>query len=1073
MSMYSKLSSVVPLLLLVCVANSFNVVAQSIAPRANNSDRIDFSWRAKMGDFPQDKPGYLILTTEDALTYSKVLPEFVKQKEAMGFYVYVATEQDYGTGKTGNAQAAQVRVWMREFNKRAGLKYALLIGNSSSRSSDLPSPTIPDGERGGMEEAYADLDGAWVDLYLNTTEKDTRSSWEQMCAGSILKTKYLRQGGGRKDDVIMSRIAYVGNEIGNGAYDLDRILEKTIRYERDTIAGKNLDWRGHALSIITNYGGTNWDDPFIKSVETAGGSFEWHSQLGISGPYVPENTFDGRAANAELMHQNRRRGLLCTMSHGYSRGGEGIMSRDGVFANMDDRWPSAIGVAACTAFALADNGNTGQTWLRKGGIFACGTGWSGNNNSRVPMQRNLIEKRVSVGEAVRNAVVTYGDPSLHVLPPEGTPLRALLVTPAFNAHYEERTLASDVAFKPVTETYTLKNQSKEEMQVTVECDAGWVALSAKKLTLKPDETAKVEVASNDRAQKLAPGTHVANLRFLRDDGQRDERRFAVNLQPVKLTSAYTFDEVFQGNRFPDVFSAPKPKAHEDHASLWLLAVNFGPHWNPFVKLGDKVPGVAPEPQGKVGGALRLDSPKAPFRRRLAGFSQWRGASASLWFKVDAIPAAKKSTTILSAPFSLTLDDKGTLLFAQGGSKAAPLSVIQPGEWNYILLRSDIDGGKVRATLNFQREVIAEASRPPAAMLTLGSFAGAVDEIRTWSGELSDAAARSELAVAAKPFVAPAPAPNATYADDGVLRAPKGMPVAFDITDASKSLDVTKLLADAGLDFAGLREAPEWLEYKNGVLALKPGTDFDRIDFGGYDFFLVLKSKDGRVCEHSLKARIPVPEVRIRITRAADNTLSIVSVGGEKKPLAKGVIRYTTDGSPVNVNSPIYSQPFKTDGNKVTARFFYLGEYPYASVTLDSEFGIPREKWKALAVSGSGGTLAKAPTAFDGRSDTAWKNAGGVLPQFFAWELGAATSITAFSVHSTIKDADGRLNGFVLYASDDGKSWRKIKEGELESSPNALRIKLDAPHTARYLKLEATSLHVGKDLVITELEVYSR
>src|SRR5688572_19219087 len=67
-----------------------------------------FSWRKVAGDFPKDKPGYLILTTEDAVRWSKVLPEFVKQKESMGFRVYLATEKDYGTGKKGNAQAAQV-----------------------------------------------------------------------------------------------------------------------------------------------------------------------------------------------------------------------------------------------------------------------------------------------------------------------------------------------------------------------------------------------------------------------------------------------------------------------------------------------------------------------------------------------------------------------------------------------------------------------------------------------------------------------------------------------------------------------------------------------------------------------------------------------------------------------------------------------------------------------------------------------------------------------------------------------------------------------------------------------------
>lgn len=154
---------------------------------------MSFDWRKAAGDFPADRPGYLILCTEDTLTYSKVLPEFVKQKEAMGFHVYVATEKDYGTGKTGNAQAAQVRAWMRDFQRRTHAKYALLIGDSSPHSANLPSPTIPDGEHGGLEPSYCDLDGKWVGLYLNTKEKDTRSAWVQMCAGSILVGKAMRK----------------------------------------------------------------------------------------------------------------------------------------------------------------------------------------------------------------------------------------------------------------------------------------------------------------------------------------------------------------------------------------------------------------------------------------------------------------------------------------------------------------------------------------------------------------------------------------------------------------------------------------------------------------------------------------------------------------------------------------------------------------------------------------------------------------------------------------------------------------------------------------------------------------
>src|SRR4051794_20359192 len=76
---------------------------------------IDFSWRQHKAVFPIDKPAYLILTTEDALQWSKVLPEFVKHKERVGFRVYVATEKDYGSGKTGNEQAFHLRAWLREF----------------------------------------------------------------------------------------------------------------------------------------------------------------------------------------------------------------------------------------------------------------------------------------------------------------------------------------------------------------------------------------------------------------------------------------------------------------------------------------------------------------------------------------------------------------------------------------------------------------------------------------------------------------------------------------------------------------------------------------------------------------------------------------------------------------------------------------------------------------------------------------------------------------------------------------------------------------------------------------------
>lgn len=1040
---------------------------------------LDFAWRKHAGDFPKDKPGYLILTTADAVQWSQMLPAFVRQKQAMGFHVYVATEKDYGSGKTGNAQAMQVRAWMREMQKRTGAKYALLIGNSNPGSADFPSPTIPDGEHGGLEAAYCDLDGKWVDIYLAMDGKqDTRSAWTQMCAGSILLPQAFKQGGPRQDDIITSRISYAGNEIGNGAYDLDRILEKTIRYEQDTVAGKNLDWRGRTLSVITNYGGANWDDPLIRGVEQAGGSIEWRSNLGISGSYVPENIFDGKAANASLMARTGRAGMVCTMSHGWNRGGEGISDHPTMFRDMDHRWPASVGVAACTGFALADNCNQGQTWLRTGAIFACGTPNSANNGFRVPLQVNQLAKRQSVGEAVNNGTVQYGDPSLHVLPPAGSPVCALRIQPAMAGHYEERTLEAGRPIKAVEQTYTLANLSKEPMTIALGCDAAWVDLSTSKVELQPGESAQVTARSTDRLEKMAPGSYVARICIVRGDGQRDERRLAVKLAPVSLAMAYSFDTTLEGNRFPDLAEALPKNSWHDNSSLWLVDVSKGPHWNPFVKPGAKIGGCIEEAQGRVAGALRLDQPKKPFSRGMAGFTRWRGVSASLWFRVDALPPEKKSAVLLSAPFALSLDATGALTFAQG-DKPGALGQVTAGTWHFLQFRTDVAAGKVRARFDGQPEVIAAAKVPLSTALTLGQGTCTVDEIKLWSGELSDASQDAQLAIKDQPFSAPAPfsAPDGSYVDDGVLRAPRELPAVFDLKDASSQLDLSKTLSAAGLACTELREAPEWLDHQNGILSLKSGSDFDRIDFGGYDCLLVLRSSDGRVCEHSLKVRIPVPAVNIRIARAADNTLSIVNAGDAfgkaDRPLAKGVIHYTTDGSPVTLSSPVYTGPFKATGDKVTARFFYLGEYPYAPATMGTEFGIPREKWKPLASSGKPNPKVPVSFAFDGRNDTAWKNNGGVLPQFLAWDLGEQVKLAGISVHSTVRDPNGRINGYTLFASDDGKTWNRVKSGELENSPNVVRIAFGTTCTTRFLKLEANSLHQGTDMVITEIEAFAK
>jgi hypothetical protein len=624
----------------------------------------------------------------------------------------------------------------------------------------------------------------------------------------------------------VSRISCTGREIGNSIFDLDRILAKTIQYERDTVSGRNLDWRSNALSVITNYGAGNWDTPLLKAEEKEGGTFEQYSTAGWMGDLPPLNVLDSRPPSAELMSQTHRRGLLATMSHGWNRGCEGLTTQEALFRDIDPRWPSVVSVAACTGLALGDNCNLGQAWLRTGGVFVNGTGWSGNNNCRIPLHTRILTDRVSVGEAAKNEVVQYGDPSLHVLPPKGEPLRTLQISPAFTGHYEERTIVPGQSVKPFNQTYTLTNRSRSPITFTAETDAPWIDLSLSARELQPGDSATVQANSNGKMGTLGQGVHLANVRFRRADGQIDDRRLAVNLQPVSLSACFSFDAVENGSCLPDLTTSPG--FARGLASLWLtnVAVN---HHNKAVTPGkEKVAGLAFDPNGKVGGALHLEKPEKSWSRALPGYTQWRGTSMAFWLKIDELPPAKKQAAILSAPFAIAVDSNGVLTFSQGGKPAA-LGTIKPGDWHFIQLRSDLDQRKVKASLDGAAEVSADAPKPPATLLAFGAFSGWVDELKVWSGELTDAGVAAVLASANQPYQPQtSTSASSTTIDDGVFRAPGEIPSSFNLTSPQTTLDLSAVLARNQLSCT-LRDAPEWLAFQNGVLSLKSGADFDRIE----------------------------------------------------------------------------------------------------------------------------------------------------------------------------------------------------------------------------------------------------
>lgn len=742
-------------ILATSISMAYSTVLCAAAPAP-----IDFSWRKHEADFPKDKPAYLILTTEDALQWSKVLPEFVQHKEGVGFRVYVVTEKDYGSGKTGNEQAFHLRAWLRKFQQRTNARYALFIGDGSPSSANLPSPTRPDGEHTGMDEAFRDLDGRcndsggdWIDAYLRSLPEQPNRALPA------------------KNELLMGRISYLGNEIGNSVYDLDRILAKFMRYENETLAGKNLDWRGRAISVVSNYGGSAWDLGFKDSMEKAGGLFEHHStswnMADGNSPIpdmIPENfqgTWSSFSLSDQLVFQTRPHGLMANMSHGCNRGSEGILDQGEIFRDMDDRHPSVVGITACTALHLADNCNMGQAHLRRDAIFSFGTSHSGNNGYRTPLLEKLIESRGSIGEAFDMldsycaGIVWYGDPSLRVLRPKGEPLAVLQVNPTLGYHYEERTVDMSRPIKPVVKTYTVTNQSKQPMTVVVSTGVNWLTASVPKLELQPGKSAKVEVRTNGAADQLPNGAWHAAIRFCNtQNGLEEERRLSLSLQPLALASYHSFD----ADGKPPVGQPVKPPAQFQD---WVkgdfpgsVAANSG-----TIALPPVPPATAgtqaPEPpmsweeKGRVGGALRFNGKGQPLTVSTPDYLSWRGYSASFWVKLDALPAEKGMTVLLQAPVTLAVNDRGVLSMVRDGEPVT-VGTVTAGAWQFIQIRSDLARAQVRASLNGKAEVACafSSSHSLANYTTFAPFAGSLDELKIWSGEWSDWDRANEIRSAA-------------------------------------------------------------------------------------------------------------------------------------------------------------------------------------------------------------------------------------------------------------------------------------------------------------------------------------
>jgi hypothetical protein len=112
---------------------------------------------------------YVIITTNDIVSKSAKLGNFVHLKELMGHNVKVVTESDYDglTGQAPNGRAEKIRQWLIDNYQSIGINYVLLIGNPDPDLGDIPMKKCWPGYAGRnyrdspTDYFYADLTGNW------------------------------------------------------------------------------------------------------------------------------------------------------------------------------------------------------------------------------------------------------------------------------------------------------------------------------------------------------------------------------------------------------------------------------------------------------------------------------------------------------------------------------------------------------------------------------------------------------------------------------------------------------------------------------------------------------------------------------------------------------------------------------------------------------------------------------------------------------------------------------------------------------------------------------------------------
>jgi len=206
---------------------------EGIRRRAVNFEAMAPAYQnqASLQGSPQNS-SYVIITTEAIRSGSGQLQNFVSNREARGFAVYVVTENEWGGG-TGDTAAENIRNYLINNYQRMSIEYVLLIGNPHPGNGDVPMKMCWPRNNATSDTSYKECPR---DLYY----ADLTGNWDLDGDGKYAEwaDDFGEGGVDRIWEVIVGRIPCYGN-----LNDLDHILSKICDYESES----ETSWRKNVL----------------------------------------------------------------------------------------------------------------------------------------------------------------------------------------------------------------------------------------------------------------------------------------------------------------------------------------------------------------------------------------------------------------------------------------------------------------------------------------------------------------------------------------------------------------------------------------------------------------------------------------------------------------------------------------------------------------------------------------------------------------------------------------------------------------------------------------------------------